>query len=173
MSGGFSIRKAMPADADALPAIEQAASEVFAPIPDLAWLVEADNMTVAQHCAFIAQGTEWVAVDAAGRVVGFLAGESADQEFHIAELDVLPERHGRGIGRALVETAAQEARESGHSALTLTTFSDIPWNAPFYARLGFTEVSGNDLGPHLRACVDEERRKGFPMQRRCAMRRLL
>lgn len=173
MSAGFSIRKATHADAEALPAIEQAASEVFAPIPDLAWLAAADNMTVAQHRQFITHGTEWVAVDATGRIVGFLAGERAGEAFHIAELDVLPELHGRGIGRALVETAAREARESGHQALTLTTFRDIAWNAPFYARLGFIEASGEGLGAHLRACLDEERRKGFPMQRRCAMRRIL
>ena len=34
-----------------------------------AWLAEADNMTAAQHRTFIAHGTEWVAVDAAGQLV--------------------------------------------------------------------------------------------------------
>ena len=38
--------------------------------------------------------------------------------------------------------------------LTLTTFTDVPWNRPYYERLGFTVL--DDLGPELAALVAHE-----------------
>ena len=40
-------------------------------------------------------------------------------------------------------------------AVTLTTFRDVPWNAPFYARLGFRVIEA--LSPGLQAIRDHER----------------
>lgn len=173
MSAGFSIRKAAPEDAEALPAIEQDAGERFAEIPGLEVFAGGDNLPPEVHLRRIAEGSVWVATDAGGVIVGFLTAEAHGDELHIHELDVARRAQGLGLGRALVAAAEEAARAHGFTALTLTTFRDVPWNAPFYARLGFTEVSGDDLGAHLLACVEEERRKGFPMDRRCAMRRLL
>lgn len=33
-----------------------------------------------------------------------------------------------------------EARSRGYELLTLRTYADVPWNAPFYARVGFVET---------------------------------
>jgi GNAT superfamily N-acetyltransferase len=173
MITGFSIRKAMPEDAQALPAIEQDAGERFAEIDGLEAFAGGDNLPPEFHLRRIAEGSVWVAIDAAGSVVGFLTAEAQGDELHIHELDVARRAQGLGLGRALVAAAEDEARGRGFAALTLTTFTDVAWNAPYYAGLGFTAVSGDDLGAHLLACVEEERRKGFPMQRRCAMRRAL
>jgi hypothetical protein len=54
--------------------------------------------------------------------------------------------------------------------VTLTTFRDIPWNAPFYARLGFRELQAEELTPALRARVAEEAAHGLPASLRLAMR---
>jgi hypothetical protein len=43
---------------------------------------------------------------------------------------------------------ADHARTLGLTSLTLTTFRDVPWNAPFYAKLGFEYVA--ELTPELR-----------------------
>lgn len=58
---------------------------------------------------------------------------------HLEQLSVLPEYGRRDIGAALVEAAAAEARDRGFAELTLRTYADVPWNAPFYARHGFVE----------------------------------
>ncbi len=34
-----------------------------------------------------------------------------------------------------------EARAQGFDRLSLCTYRDVPWNGPFYASLGFTEVA--------------------------------
>jgi hypothetical protein len=37
----------------------------------------------------------------------------------------------------LLDRAAADAAAKGLRALTLTTFAEVPWNAPYYARCGF------------------------------------
>lgn len=169
----FVVRRAEPADAALLPAIEQDAGERFAEIPGLEAFAGGDNLPAAFHLRLIAEGSVWVAVDAAGDIVGFLTAEASGGEMHIHELDVLRKAQGQGIGRALVEMAAADAAARGFGVLTLNTFRDVAWNAPFYTRLGFVEAGKTDLEPLVAACVEIERRKGFPMARRCAMRRFL
>ena len=61
-------------------------------------------------------------------------------EAHLEQLSVLPEHGRRGHGRALVDSAKREARTRGYGRLTLRTFAEIPWNAPFYAGCGFVET---------------------------------
>jgi hypothetical protein len=39
--------------------------------------------------------------------------------------------------------------------VTLTTFRDVPWNGPFYAKLGFREL--RHLSPGLAAMREHER----------------
>lgn len=48
-----------------------------------------------------------------------------------------PEHGRRGIGGALVGSVCDWARASGIASVTLTTYREIPWNEPFYRRLGF------------------------------------
>jgi GNAT superfamily N-acetyltransferase len=72
--------------------------------------------------------------------VGFAAATPVGGFLHLAELSVDPV-HGRiGVGRALIEAVDGLARRSGLAGVTLTTFRDVPFNAPFYAGLGFAEM---------------------------------
>jgi hypothetical protein len=62
------------------------------------------------------------------------------------------------------------AEERGYLAVTLTTFRDVPWNMPFYARLGFEEIPAATLTPALRSVLEDEARRGLDPARRVAMR---
>lgn len=46
---------------------------------------------------------------------------------------------GGSGGHHLVERAMTEARSHGYPRMTLRTYAEIPWNAPFYASCGFLE----------------------------------
>lgn len=70
-------------------------------------------------------------------VVGFVHVLELEGHAHLEQLSVLPAFGRRGIGRALVEAATAEARHRGHPEITLRTYVDVPWNAPFYASCGF------------------------------------
>lgn len=80
-----------------------------------------------------------IAAEESGAPVGFVHVLDEDGFAHLEQLSVLPERGRRGYGRALVEAAKSKARHRGHKRMTLRTYADVPWNAPFYARAGFTE----------------------------------
>lgn len=78
---------------------------------------------------------------------------------HLEQLSVLPAVGRRGHGRALVESAKTEAAGRGHERITLRTYADVPWNAPFYASCGFEESEPDT--PFLLALVALERRLGL------------
>ncbi|SFR36636.1 Predicted Zn-dependent protease, minimal metalloprotease (MMP)-like domain [Microbacterium azadirachtae] len=95
-----------------------------------------------------------------GPAIGFVHVLEHDGIAHLEQLSVLPAHGRRGHGRELVEAALDEASERGHDTVTLRTFADIPWNAPFYASLGFVEADSPDLA-FYRGLIDTERRLGL------------
>lgn len=92
-------------------------------------------------------------------VVGFAHALDLDGHLHLEQLAVHPDHGRRGVGTALVRAALGEARARGHEQLTLSTYADVPWNAPFYRRLGFREL--DVLPPHLATLREEERSLGL------------
>lgn len=109
----------------------------------------------------------------AGQAVGFALCGELDGHAHLFEMDVLPEYGRQGIGGALLEDACTQAWDRGLRAITLTTLRDVPWNAPFYARRGFSELAESAWGEGLGEIVARERRLGFPMRLRVVMQRAL
>lgn len=107
--------------------------------------------------------------------VGFAHVRDLESHAHLDQLSVHPDHGRRGIGAALLEAAAERAAVKGHGALTLTTYADLPWNAPFYARHGFTEVAADEpmTGTQLAITAAEERLGLGRHGRRTWMRRTL
>lgn len=166
----ITIRPAQSEDAEALPQIEQSAGEAFRAIPELAWLADSDNVSVERHRALIAAGACWIAADEEDRPVGFLSAGIESNVLHIWELDVRLDRQGQGIGRALLERAAADARRRGLAGVTLTTFRAVPWNAPFYRKFGFRVLEGTEIDGRLAGLLGDEAGHGMPSDQRCAMR---
>ncbi|MBX8461444.1 GNAT family N-acetyltransferase [Enterobacter sp. RIT637] len=154
-------------DVASLPAIERAAGQRFRAWPELAWLADGDVISVEQHRDYAEQGLSWLAL-AADCPVGFLLAEAHASSLFIVELSVDLAWQGKGIGRQLIARAADHARRLGLASLTLTTFRDVQWNAPFYEKLGFEYVT--ELTPELRAKREEEAAHGLAYNSRCAMR---
>jgi predicted N-acetyltransferase YhbS len=77
---------------------------------------------------------------------------------------------GHGIGRALLGAVIEWAVTHRFAALTLTTFHNVPWNAPFYRRIGFEVLGVSDLDEHLSALLRKEIEGGFAEGTPCAMR---
>jgi len=115
-------------------------------------------------------GRLWVAVDKSDGPVGFAFVRELDGVAHLEELDVLPEHGGRGLGSALLD-AVNAWAIGRYAAITLATFRDVPWNAPFYARRGFREIPADELSPGLRDLVTIERSRGLRTDLRVMMRR--
>src|SRR5262249_57642651 len=84
---------------------------------------------------------------------------------------VLPGAARRGIGTRLVSAVCAWAEAQGFSAITLSTFRDVPWNAPFYERLGFRRLQLAELSSALREVRAREQHLGIALDRRVMMRR--
>jgi GNAT superfamily N-acetyltransferase len=110
-----------------------------------------------------------VVVDQKDYPIGFALVHVLDESVHLHELDVHPDYARQGVGRRLIETVIDWARARGATALTLTTFDDIPWNGPYYARLGFRILDLTTLSPGLQAVRHEEAEAGLPMAHRICM----
>ncbi|WP_085687169.1 MULTISPECIES: GNAT family N-acetyltransferase [unclassified Pseudomonas] len=169
----FTVRAARAADATALPAIEQSAAELFRRDPSLSWLADAAVPQASEHSPAIERGELWVAENNDGQLAGFLRAVTVDRQLHIEELSVSQHFQGRGVGRKLLLAAIEQARLWQLRAVTLTTFRDLPWNAPFYQRMGFALLSAEDTGAHLNHVLRDEIAHGLPGERRCAMRLVL
>ncbi|GHD14400.1 GNAT family N-acetyltransferase [Nocardiopsis kunsanensis] len=91
-----------------------------------------------------------------GRVVGSAAVGTVDGALHLEELAVDPAVGRRGVGSRLLEEVCARAHGQGRPAVTLTTFRDLSWNGPWYARRGFREVHEAEWGPQLRRVWGEE-----------------
>jgi GNAT superfamily N-acetyltransferase len=174
----MTIRSATAADLPVLRDIERAAGEAFRPIgmPEIA---DDEPLPVDALAAYVTAGRAWVAAEPdaepvaepAAEPAAYLIAEVIDGNLHIEQVSVHPRAARRGIGRALIERAAAYAREHGLPALTLTTFLDVPWNAPYYERCGFHPLAEADLSPGLRAVVRHEANLGLTRWPRVAMRR--
>ncbi len=118
-------------------------------------------------------GQIWVATDLQETPVGFAMAALVDGNPHLDEMDVLP-AHGRnGIGTRLVHTVIDWAASHGHDLLTLVTFRHLPWNAAFYARLGFETLLAGDVGPEIKELLEEERCAGINLENRVVMMKKL
>lgn len=162
------------ADIDRVRSIETAAGEAFralgmthvaddpAPEPDVL-----DGYVVGQRAWVWTPGTP------GGEVGGYLIADVVDGCGHIAQVSVHPESAHRRIGARLIDTAADWAQEHHLAALTLTTFRDVPWNAPYYWRLGFRPVPADRFGAGLRQIQHGEAQAGLEAWPRVVMRREL
>lgn len=161
------IRPAMPSDLPVLQDIEVQAGELFRGVgmDDIADAAPPSEAELADAAAVL------VAVDDAGGLVGYARIELVGEGAHLEQISVLPDHGGQGIGTALLDAVAAWAREREFDEVTLTTFKDIAFNAPLYAKRGFTEVPAPEWPTAIADLVAEEARHGLDPEQRVVMRR--
>jgi GNAT superfamily N-acetyltransferase len=159
------IREASLTDLPVLRDIETAAGVPFRDL-GMAAIAEDEPPAIEVLAAYQRAGRAWVW---GAPPVAYVLADEVDGYAHIEQVSVHPGHSRRGIGRALIDHVGAWAANRGLAGLTLTTFADVPWNAPYYARLGFTVVT--DPAPGLRAIREHEAALGLDAWPRVAMRR--
>jgi GNAT superfamily N-acetyltransferase len=169
MTPRYTITAARPHDLIQLPAIELAASRLFTGMAPESVL----NMTTSPDVLNRAQGDGHLWVVLANEApVGFALVEVVERDAaHLEEIDVHPDHGRRGLGTKLVMHVCRWAAAAGFRSVTLNTHRDVPWNAPFYRRLGFEVVPHDELSPALREIFENETRRGLDPSCRVVMRR--
>ena len=166
------IRAARPCDIGELRRIEVEAGRQFAAI-GMEEIAGDEPLPAEKLLEYQSDGRAWVVADEEDRPVAYLIAEWVDGAVHVEQVSTHPAQAGRGIGADLIEHVAGWARERGSPVLTLTTFVDVPWNGPYYERLGFTAMPAQTLGPELAAVRAGEAAHGLDRWPRQAMSRPL
>lgn len=158
------MRRAWFDELEALREIERTAGSRFAEI-GLDEVAETEPVELETLQSQQRIGQVWVAADAGDRPVGFIVVFELEGAIHIEEISVHPDYGGRGLGTRLIETLMQWAKQQGYPAITLSTFRDVPWNAPFYERIGFRVIEEVEMSTEVRGWFREETRVWFPLAR--------
>ncbi|SDT34205.1 GNAT family N-acetyltransferase [Actinoplanes derwentensis] len=189
------IRAARDDELVELQEIERAAGELFRDI-GMAAIADDEPLPVEVLAEYVSAGRAWVAVvtdpdldDGTGRgagrvgplavgdhrewVAGYLIADLVDGNVHIEQVSVHPRFSRRGVGRRLIDETAAYAERVGAAGLTLTTFAEVAWNAPYYRRCGFVVLADEAVGSGLRAVRAHEAAAGLERWARVCMGRTL
>ncbi|MEU1468201.1 GNAT family N-acetyltransferase [Streptomyces sp. NPDC005761] len=164
------IRPARRSDLPLLQDIERAAGEPFRAL-GMSWVADDDPPPLDLLDGYRAAGRAWVSAGPDDRPLGYLIADPVDGAAHIEQVSVHPSAARCGLGSALIDHVASWAVPEGLTALTLTTFSHVPWNAPYYARLGFRVLTESGLTDGLRRIRAAEAEHGLDRRPRVCMRR--
>ena len=156
----FEVRLASNEDLASLEAVELLAAERFNTAKVTGGL---EKRTVSRSQLRAAQAAKelWIAQAAEGKIVGFLLAEPLDENLHVAEVSVIPSHGRQGVGATLIKAAVEHAKAASYKRVTLTTFSSVPWNGPFYAKQGFREMVAAEIGVGLATRIEQERALGL------------
>jgi GNAT superfamily N-acetyltransferase len=168
LESGYTIRSAHAEELILLAQIERAAAVLFLATP-YAFLINDEPLSLDFVQQRFQAGQVWVAVDPDDIVVGFAIAREVDNTIYLQEMDVDPAHGRRGIGAALVKTVIEWARLHDYHAVSLSTFRDLPWNAPFYAKLGFSILAGFELTIDFQEIRQQELEAGLPISERVIM----
>jgi GNAT superfamily N-acetyltransferase len=163
------VRTSRREDGPAIQEIERLAGERFRAV-GLDAVADDEPASVDELAEYAAQGRGWVAVDAADQPLGYVVVDEVDGNAHVEQLSVRPDHQGSGVGRALLDRVRAWAVETGRSAVSLTSFAEVPWNRPLYEHLGFRVLTDDEIGPELRAVGEAEAARGLDPAMRVCMR---
>ncbi|MCE7998055.1 MAG: GNAT family N-acetyltransferase [Rhodobiaceae bacterium] len=165
----YSIRPALLSDLPAFARVERKAGALFKTI---GLDILADDVADPEFVAsFIRVENALVVVDASDTVVGFALAFNLDGALHLQEMSVDPAHGRKGLGGNLLKAVDEIAKSRHLSVTTLSTFIDVPWNAPFYARHGYRIAVPAEWTPGFHILRAHEVHEGLPAERRCFMKK--
>lgn len=147
---GYAIRPYREADAAALADAEARAGRLFA-AHGFAELAETPAMAPDAFHARATAGETLVCAHRGDGPVAFAITGPVGPFLHLMELSVDPAHGRQGIGAALLDAVVARSVDAGLAGVSLSTFRDVPFNAPFYARHGFLPCAPGEAPAATRA----------------------
>lgn len=153
------VRPMRADDIERVQEIERDAGLLFVPL-GMPGVADDDPPDRDQLAEYVDAERGWV-VDPPPDVAAYVLVDLVDGAAHIEQVTVATRYARRRLGALLIDHVAGWARRHGIETMTLTTFREVPWNRPYYARLGFDDVAEQDVGPELAAVLAHERDHGL------------
>lgn len=168
-AAGGPVRLARENEIAALQEIERRAG---APFAEVGMSAVADDEPPSWEVlqAFVSEGRAWVWPDENDHPIAYLILGLVDDQPHIDQVSVDPAHARARIGKRLIDHAVDWSKNNGRHEITLTTFTQVPWNGPYYERLGFSYIEPADEPPGLRAIRAAELAHGLDEWPRACMR---
>ncbi len=151
--------------------LEQAAAEAFR---EIGMAAVADEPPIAE--SLLMQAAEerrfWVAVEY-GVLKAYLLGDFLPKSLHIEQVTVHPDASRRGLGALMIESVSADPRSKERGLITLTSFANVPWNAPYYERIGFVEIPREEWPEGIAEKYDAEQGTNSAEWPRVVMQRVI
>lgn len=172
----WKIFRPQPADIPRLQQIEIHAGQLFRDI-GMAAIADDPPPSAEILSGYLRREDAWAILLEPPHIAGYLLGDVVDGCLHIEQVSVDPAFARRGAGGRLIRNAAGWALDrrlnrvvgDAPGIVTLTTFRDVPWNAPYYRRLGFEVVDELAWGDEMRTLRAGERDRGLDTWPRVVM----
>lgn len=166
----YHLRFAEPRDVEDIQNIEVLAGQNFltTPYPTIAADPPHDSVELIER---IAAQQIIVICESDRSPVGFVLFRPMGDALYLEEIDILPAHAGQRLGASLIDETERVAQASGCTSLILSTFRDVPFNAPYYTKLGFHVVPDQTLTSYMRTLKAEHTAAGLDENRRVFMRR--
>jgi ribosomal protein S18 acetylase RimI-like enzyme len=97
-------------------------------------------------------GTTWVT---GSPVTAVLTLHPREDHLYVENIAVSPSAQGRGLGRALMEFAEQEAARRRLNRMALVTHEAMTENQAIYTRLGYVEIERRSEGGYRRIYMEK------------------
>ena len=143
----FRLRRATAEDLPAIRAVIDAAYAVY-----LTRMDKPPAPMFRDYGPSVQAGTTWVA---GSPITAVLTLYPRDDHLYVENIAVDPSAQGRGLGRALMEFAEQEAARRGLNRMALVTHEAMTENQAIYARLGYAEIERRSEDGYRRTYMEK------------------
>ncbi|MET0284483.1 MAG: GNAT family N-acetyltransferase [Polyangiales bacterium] len=168
----YALRIATPQEVSILPAIEMASAQRF---HNSMHPAAADGQPISEglHARWLMHDGVWVAESPRGEIAAFVDWIPLAFDMYVVELDVHPDHAGKKLGSQLLDALAEFGGRLGFERMVLRTFRDVPWNEPYYRRLGFEPLEGIEEHAELANIRAQEASVGLDDSQRSTLYRMI
>jgi len=163
----ISIRAGTADDFALLPDLEARSDQSYLTLPGFGALL--DEINITDDAGPDTEPGTLLFIAESDAPIGFVYAYDTDDCTFISQIAVVPEAQKHGAGTALLQAIANAAQQAGKRGVTLMTYRDVPWNAPFYAKRGYNVLTPAEMGPELSARFARDVTRWSKFGERCAM----
>ena len=126
------------AQIDDLDAIKQCAELAYEPY--IAAIGRKPAPMVADFAKLISEKKVYIKKDGEQKLTGFIVFYPIDTWMHLENIAVMPNAHGKGIGKELMLFCENQTKVLGLSQVQLYTNEKMQANLEIYPKLGYVEI---------------------------------